>query len=362
MRRFARDRYRIIQWATGHQGRHVIEMIAGDGRPHLELVGCWVSSKDKIGRDAGEIAGVGPLGVEATDDEEQLLALDADCIVYSGAWSDIDLVARMLAAGKNVVTQIGPVYLRESRRRRQVEEACRQGGTSFHAAGINTGFFSDRLCATLTTLNADVDHISCVEYSHNSLAGLSDSMVFEGMGFGWTKDRLDREQPAFFGSVNDSGMFAAGDFVAAAVGFEIDHRESDHRFAMATRDIPLRGRIVGAGTVAAVETSYRMFSGGTERLHIGQAWRIDPSLETGWGYDAHPGAVYQIHVTGRPSYRVFWEPEGDGMADALYSAAAAIVNAIPFVCDAPPGIRTTMDLPMICFSGELRTASRGPGT
>jgi hypothetical protein len=138
MRRFARDRYRVIQWATGHQGRHVIGMIAGPRRPHLELVGCWVSSQDKVGRDAGEIAGVGPLGVEATDDEDALLAVDADCIVYSGACSDIDLFARMLAAGKNVVTQIGPVHLREGRRRRQLEDACRYGGTSFHAAGINT--------------------------------------------------------------------------------------------------------------------------------------------------------------------------------------------------------------------------------
>lgn len=355
MKRFGRDTYRVIQWATGHQGRHVIDMITSPRRPHLALVGCWVSAKEKVGVDAGEIAGVGPLGVEATDDGEALLELDADCIVYSGAFSDIDLFARMLASGKNVVTQIGPVYLRDSRRKRQLEEACRAGGTSFHAAGINTGFFSDRLSATLTTLNSDVEHISCVEYAHDSMAGLSDSMVFDGMGFGWSQDRLDREQPGFFSSVNDSGMFAAGDFVAAALGFAIDQRESDHGFAMATRDIPFRDRVVQAGTVAAVSTSYRMSSRGTERVHIAQAWRIDPDLDTGWGYDAHPRAVYQIRVQGRPSYNVFWEPDGDGMADALYSAAAAIVNAIPFVCDAAPGIRTAMDLPMICFSGELGT-------
>jgi len=353
MRRFARGRYRVIQWATGHQGRLVIEMIAGPRRPHLELVGCWVHSKEKVGLDAGEIAGVDRLGVEATDDEEALIALDADCIVYSGFWPDMDLICRMLAAGKNVVTQIGPVHLREGRRRQQVEDACRIGGSSFFGTGINTGFFSDRLCAAITTLNGEVDHLSLVEYSPDSLTGLSDFMVFEAMGFGWSEQRLAAEQPSLFGPVTQSGMFAAGDFVAAALGFEIDQRESDHRFFMATRDVNFRDRVVAAGTVAAVSTSYRMFSEGVERLHLVQAWKIDPDLDTGWPYDAHPKAVYQLEVKGRPSYRLYWEPDGDGMADALYSAAAAVVNAIPYVCDADPGIRTALDLPMICFSGDL---------
>jgi 4-hydroxy-tetrahydrodipicolinate reductase len=354
---FAQEKYRVIQWATGHQGRNAIGMIVGPARPHLELVGCWVSNPDKVGLDAGEIAGIGPVGVEATDDEAALLALDADCIVYSGFWSNIDLICRMLASGKNVVTQVGPVYLREGRRKAQIQDACKEGGTSFHAAGINTGFFSDRLCASLTTLNGEVEHISCVEYSHDSVAGLSDYMVFEAMGFGWSEERLAAEQPALFASLNDSAMFAGGDFVAAALGFGINRRESDHRFAMATQDLTLRGRVIPAGTVAAVATTYRMYTGATERLRFAQAWRVDPDLHTGWGYDAHPKAFYQIEVVGAPSYTVLWEPDGDGMADALYATAATVVNAIPFVCDAAPGIQTTLDLPMISFSGTLRAGT-----
>ena len=66
-------------------------------------------------------------------------------------------------------------------------------------------------------------------------------MVFEAMGFGWSEERLAREQPALFASLNDSAMFAGGDFVAAAVGFEIDRRESEHRFALATQDVDPAG-------------------------------------------------------------------------------------------------------------------------
>ena len=81
MRWFDRKKYRVIQWATGNQGRNVIGMIASPQRPHLELVGCWVHSKEKVGRDAGEIAGVRRLGLRATDDESALLDLEAECIV-----------------------------------------------------------------------------------------------------------------------------------------------------------------------------------------------------------------------------------------------------------------------------------------
>ncbi|MGH9005312.1 MAG: hypothetical protein ACRDYV_19485, partial [Acidimicrobiia bacterium] len=278
MRHFAQDRYRVIQWATGNQGRFALRMIAR--RPHLELVGCWVHSDDKVGADAGELAGVNPVGVAATNDVDALLALDADCIVYSGFYPDHDLFDRMLAGGKNVVTQVGPVFVANERKRARLEAACVRGGVTFHAAGINTGFFSDRLCSMLTTLNAELDHISCLEYSHDSVAGLSPYMVFEAMGFGWTAERIEQEQPPVFSDLHDSGIFAGGDYVAAALGFHIDRRESEHRFALATRDVPAAGGVVRAGTVGAVASDFRMYSAGVERLHLSQIWKVADDVPT----------------------------------------------------------------------------------
>jgi hypothetical protein len=352
MRDFAQERYRVVQWATGNQGRFALRLIAA--RPHLELAGCWVHSPDKVRTDAGVLAGIDPVGVAATDDTEALLALDADCIVYSGFYPDLDLYCRMLEAGKNVVTQVGPVFVRNECKRSRLEEACARGGTSFHAAGINTGFFSDRLCQMLTTLNGEVEHISCLEYSHDSVAGLSNHMVFEAMGFGWTEERLEREQPPVFTDLHDSGIFAGGDYVAAALGFEIDERRSEHRYAMATRNVAAGGGVVRAGTVGAVASHFHMSCGGTERLRFSQIWKVAGDVLTGWNDDANPGSFYQIRVEGSPSYDVSWRPHGDGMHDALAATAATVVNAVPLVCDAAPGIRTQLDLPMITFTGRLR--------
>jgi hypothetical protein len=328
-------------------------MIASPQRPNLDLVGCWVHSEDKVGVDAGELAGIDPIGVAASNDTSAMLDLDAHCIIYSGFYPDLDLFCRMLEAGKNVVTQVGPVFVRNKKKRARLEAACDRGGVSFYATGINTGFFSDRLCQSLTTLNGEVDHISCLEYSHGSLAGLSPYMIFEAMGFGWTPERLEQEQPPVFSDLHDSGIFAGGDYVAAALGFTIDRRESEHHFAIASRDIAACGGVVKSGTVGAVASHFRMYSDDTERLHFSQIWKVAGDVRTGWDGDRHAGSFYQIRIEGSPSYNVSWLPHGDGMADALYATAATVVNAIPFVCDAPPGIRTQLDLPTLAFTGRL---------
>ena len=97
--------YRVIQWATGGVGRASIQGIVE--HPDLELVGCWVHSRKKSGRDAGEIGGIGAIGVKATADEAEILALDADCVLYSPIMADPAQVERILRSGKNVVTPLG---------------------------------------------------------------------------------------------------------------------------------------------------------------------------------------------------------------------------------------------------------------
>src|SRR5215469_15908780 len=87
--------YRVIQWATGNVGRAAAEGIVA--HPDLELVGAWVHSPDKAGRDAAQLADIAP------GDEERLLALDADCVLYSPLLPDTAQVIRILESGKNVV-------------------------------------------------------------------------------------------------------------------------------------------------------------------------------------------------------------------------------------------------------------------
>ena len=120
---------RVIQWATGGVGRAAVAGVVA--HPELELVGCWVHGPDKVGRDVGELCGLEPLGVTATDDVDRLVALDADCVIYSPIMADPAVVARLLSSGKNVVSPLN-WFFAPGRDESLIETACRQGNSTVH--------------------------------------------------------------------------------------------------------------------------------------------------------------------------------------------------------------------------------------
>src|SRR3569623_765287 len=123
--------YRVIQWSTGNVGHHAVRLIAR--HPDLELVGLWVHSDDKVGRDAGELVGIERLGVTAANDVDALLALDADCVCYTAtadlrpteAIADLTRIAqsRKHIVSSSVVPLISPPHVPE-RMRRPLAQAC----------------------------------------------------------------------------------------------------------------------------------------------------------------------------------------------------------------------------------------------
>src|SRR5262249_40836032 len=126
--------YRVIQWATGGVGRAAIEGILD--HPDLELVGCWVHSAAKSGKDVGELVDRGPVGVMASNDVDEVLAIDADCVVYAPLLADPDVVARILRSGKSVSTPVGWVYPDRSKTA-DLEAACAAGNATLHGTGIH---------------------------------------------------------------------------------------------------------------------------------------------------------------------------------------------------------------------------------
>ncbi|MGZ5378368.1 MAG: dihydrodipicolinate reductase, partial [Mycobacterium sp.] len=131
--------YRVVQWTTGNVGKSSVEAIAKN--PNYELVGLYAWSKDKSGRDAGELAGIEPLGVQATSDVDALLALKPDAVVYNPMWIDVDELVRILEAGVNVVASASFITghnLGEGRER--LEDACQRGGSTLFGSGVSPGF------------------------------------------------------------------------------------------------------------------------------------------------------------------------------------------------------------------------------
>ena len=150
--------YRVVVWATGGIGSIAIRTIAR--RPDLDLVGVWVHSPDKVGRDAGELANGEPIGLAATDDADALIALKPDCVVYAASGPERDALAipdyvKLLEAGINVVTTsttrlVNPHAYQPAEWRDQLTAAAKQGQVSLYASGIEPGFAADYLPLVLT--------------------------------------------------------------------------------------------------------------------------------------------------------------------------------------------------------------------
>jgi 4-hydroxy-tetrahydrodipicolinate reductase len=351
--------YRVIQWSTGNVGRHALRLIAR--HPDLELAGCWVSSDAKAGTDAGTLAGVEPLGVVATNDADALLALDADCVCYT-ATADLrpaEAIAdmgRMLASGKNVVSSsvvplVFPEHV-EPGMRKPLEDGCARGGVSCFTGGIDPGWANDLLPLVLTGTCEYVTSLRVMEIV-NYATYAQPTVLFDTMGFGAA---LDHTPLLLVPGVLTFAWGGVLKVLAAGLGVEIDEIREVHERRPATQKLDLGFGVVEEGTTAAMRFEVQAIVGGETKIVVEHVTRLDDALAPEWPQPAgHSG--YRVVVTGNPSYTVdvqMMGDDGDHNTAGLVGTAARIVNAIPAVCDAPPGLLSTLDLPLVTGRGLMR--------
>ena len=355
--------YSVIQCGTGNTGRFALRRILE--HPALELVGVWVHSADKEGRDAGALCRRPPCGVLATRDMEALLRLPADCVSFmaadphaddierSGSRSAVlfEQICRFLESGKNVVATspnalVHPPLLARSLREK-LEGACRRGSSSFHYAAVSPGFMPDKLVATLTALSSRVDSVHFREIANYGRYE-SPETLFGLLGFG----RAPSDYPA--ATIAESFRRSLGGSVqliaqALAVPLEAITARVDCRPTDVAVDIAA-GR-VEAGTVAAMRVAVAGVVGGQDRIVLEHLTRIADGAAPDWprGPSAQ-GEGYRIEIRGVPSMALDLELGAfgrDTALDAGFAVGAHVANAIPVVCDAPAGVRSFLDLPPI---------------
>lgn len=346
--------YRLIQWMTGDVGQVGIRHFAEN--PVFDLVGVLVHSDDKVGKDAGVIAGIAPIGVTATDDVDAIVALDADCVFYTPIMMDVDTVCRLLRSGKNVVTTSGFFHpspdFREAAE--QIRAACADGGTSFHGGGIHPGYAGDILPLTLARVMSRIDTIHVYEV----VDVLKDAPMdhIDWMGFGKDKDKFLSE-PTILGL--GLPFFAQSmHMIADGLGVTIDEvTAAEVAVATAVEDIPHDEGAIPEGTVAAQRHEWTAWVGGQPLIVFHAIYvtagpdKLDPAWD--WGETR-----YEIVIEGDPPTELILKgvrrPDGT-MAHPGYDwTAMGAINAIPDVCDAPPGWHNHLDLGLIRPRGLVR--------
>lgn len=336
-------KHRVVQWATGNIGARALRGVIE--HPALDLAGVYVHSPDKAGTDAGELCGLGPTGVAATRDAGEILGLGADCVLYMPRALDVGEVCRLLESGANVVTTRGEFHHPGSvppEVRERVEAACARGGTSIHSTGSSPGFISEAVPLTLASIQRRLDGLTISEFADLSRRD-SPGLLFDVMGFGRPPSAFD-ERRLSHGRVSFGPSLR---LVADALSMPLDSLEADGEVATARRAVRIAAGELAAGTVAAQRITVSGVRDGRAVLRFRAVWYCTADLDPGWDVRA---TGWHIAVDGDAPLDIdmrFPVPiERMAAVSPAYTANRA-VNAVPAVCAARPGIRTTVDLPHI---------------
>ncbi|HCA51794.1 MAG TPA: dihydrodipicolinate reductase [Mycobacterium sp.] len=342
--------YRVIQWATGGVGKAAIQAVLR--HPELDLVGCWVHSADKSGRDVGELAGEDPIGVLATNDIDELLALDADCVMYSPLLPDDQVVIRILQSGKNVVTPVGWVYPdRQSPAVAAIEAACVAGNVTLHGSGIHPGGITERFPLMVSSLSSAITHVRAEEFS--DLRTYNAPMVVrEVMGFGLTPEQAMGGPMAV---LLEAGFKQSVRMVTDQLGFDAEPRiRSTQEVAVAVTGSDELIVPMEPGTVAARRFRWEAIVDDRPVVTAAVNWLMcEVELDPPWTL-GEQGERFEVEITGDPPVSLTFKGlQPESVAEGLIrnpgvvATANHCVSAIPYVCAAESGIKTYLDLPLI---------------
>lgn len=346
--------HRVVQWTTGNVGRETVRAIVSS--PHLELVGCYAHGADKVGKDAGELAGIGPVGVAATNDVEALIALAPDCVCYTPMWPSTDELVRLLESGINVSSTAAFItgHGLGAGQRERIQAACERGGASIFGSGINPGF-ADLLALVSAGICDRIDKVTLLESVDTSGYDSPETELPVGFTQPITNPDLPtmvRDATAVFGD--------AVRMMADGLGIDLDDVSCDAEFAVAPEQIDLGYMTIPEGCVAGVHASWKGHAFGRVVIDLQVQWRKGPRLEPDW--ELQDG--YVIEIEGQPCVRTTLQLrppadfEGKTFADfmrlGMIATGMPAVNAIPALCEAAPGIRTYPELPLMTSAGFVR--------
>jgi hypothetical protein len=362
-------RYKVIQWGTGAVGSHALRFVLG-GRD-LELVGLKCYTEAKVGIDAGTLIGRAPAGVTATLDPAELLAVDADCVVYmprddlfdptvpgssSRVW--VEDVLPILASGKNVVSSIASgMHYRQLAHgealRDELNKACAEGGSSIFFTGIDPGFVSDCLAITMSSAVGEIGQIRTWEVIDYATYPVPSTM--DALGFG----RHPEDLSATTAESLRASWGCAPWLIADALGIGLSEVVLDADVYLSPHSfVAPGGTKVDEGTIGALRWSLTGLVDDEPRVSVNHINRMGAEMAPDWPTIGDKGG-YRVEIDSSPPFRGDFPlglPGGTGTSldDAVVMTAARCVNAISQVVEARPGYLTLNDLHTLGGRHSLR--------
>ena len=361
---------RVAQFATGNVGSEMIGRIVD--HPDLELVSLYCYSPEKIGRDAGDIVGMAPLGVIATGDLEDVFRAGPDVVNFNGVWPDVDLFCTLLERGINVVTTSDWITGHHRDRNHphpsgrkpteMVEEACLRGGASFYGTGMNPGL-AQILSVVATAGMGYVEHLTVLETVDVSCHHSVDT--WENVGYGRPVD--DPEVPVLL----EKGCTVFADSIylmADCLDIAVDDVVFECELGACTEDVDLGWWTLPKGSVGGSLAKFKGMCVGEPKIEVHLEWQMTPLTQPRWNVRG----CYITTIEGDPmiiNKHMILPTSGKphSLMDAEYFASLGMtitgmpaLNAMRAVCEAPPGMITSADLPLRAFASRFRGVAAGP--
>ena len=345
-----RKPYRVIIWGPGGLGSVCMWEVLQS--PAFELVGVRCYGDSKNGVDAGTLLGIDPVGIKATNDVDALLKLDCDCVIYTardmGNFHTDEEIFRILSAGRNIVTPL-PYHnthlFRDAEFNAKLNAACQQGGSVFHATGIDPDLISDRVLMGLTGLCTDIKTIKLQE---NWDSSYTEPELLAIAGFGKTLEEAQRVPMA--AAVSTNFLKAIAYTVESLLGVSYERVEETHDYIPAPDEIVSHYITVKAGTVGRL----------THRFCCWVAGQDEPffTMEYNWVMGStmlpegvHPNQYWVAEIEGRPSLKMvidltasrqnndrFYKIGKLQTEPGYHGTMAPCMQAIPHICIAKPGV------------------------
>jgi 4-hydroxy-tetrahydrodipicolinate reductase len=342
--------------------------------PELELVSLIVHGDSKAGRDAGELCGIGPVGVVATQHADAVPHSDAEVVVYAAAANlrpaeAIADMAAILRSGKDVVScSVVPLVYPDAvdgALTDPLRQACEEGRASFFNTGIDPGFANDVLPLTLSGLSRNIDSIRVTEMFNYGTYPDKDA-VYQILGFG--------QPPSSQALAAMPGIFSFGwgpvlYQLAAGLGVEIESISEDVERLVSDKGFDTPTGRVEAGTIGAMRSTLTAHVDGQPKLVVDHVSRMHDDLAPDWpqprisipprdsGCSGVTGrGVYRVEIDGSPTIRCELElaENADHDLGARVAGSARMVNAIPAVHRADPGMLSVLDLPLVTGAGLVK--------
>ena len=325
---------RVICYGLGPIGERIAKLVSQ--RDGMEIVGAI--ELVNLGTDIGEVIGLDrKLGVRLTNNVDTILSQGADVVIQATGSSLLQVKEQlipMMKAGINVVStceELAYPWDKQPGISTEIDALAKENNVTVLSTGVNPGFCMDTFPIVMTGVCEYVEKVKVARIQDARPRRLP---FQKKIGAGCTLTEFEELKAS--GTLRHVGLEESVGMIAAALGWKVDEYTETIAPIIAEDDVSSDYLMVKAGQVA-----------GVEQIAIGKANGKEIIRMEFQAYLGAPEPHDTVYITGRPNMKV--TVEGGTQGDI--ATTSIVVNAIPRVINAPSGLMTMKDMPIVTALG-----------